>query len=450
MERAWHRIGRGVLGVLAVGIVASAPVAPAGATECLFDDEASLLASLELASDGLCQPEDAGAPYQVLNVDFAGKGALVIELTAPLLIPKGSGTISEVHINIDGVEKYLVLKPKSGSEAKFKSGCAVTIQHPGTTITSTKLTGFPGDGICVDADDVWLWDVWVHKTSGMGIRIDADAANTKLERNRLGVTGKGGIEVASGAHHVITKLHVFGPPSAVLHSSDSALAAPVLKGTEYTPTGVRATATAADTPEAVELYFYSKSQNEGFIPAPSADWSCHWTGTAVACDFHHVKWREREIVMMVTTAAGTSKALGPVLLSDGKAGTHPKQDPPPDDVVPPDPNLTPDGKGSDTDDGDADGFADVLDTCPTDFNPSQLDSDGDGLGDACDDAMSFPECVQHTLLGLESCCPEGQAFSFERETCVPEAEISAPLPNKQLAGSPADDSGGGGCSLILR
>lgn len=440
-----------MLGVMAACAISTTQAAPPGSAECLFDDEASLLASLELASYGLCQPEDAGAPYQVLNIDFAGKGALVIELTAPLLIPKGSNTINEVHINIDGVETYLVLKPKSGYESKFKNTCAVTIEHPGTTITSTKLTGFPGDGICVAADKVWLWDVWVHKTAGIGIRIDTDATNTKLERNRLSVTGKGGIEVASGAHHVITQLHVFGAPSAVLHSSDPALAAPLLTGTEYTQAGVRVTATAADEPEAVELYFYTKSQYEGFLPAPSADWSCNWTGTAVACDFHHVKWREREVVMLVTTAAGTGKALGPVLLADGKTGTNPKQDPPPDDVVPPDPDLTPDGKGSDTDDGDADGFADVLDTCPDNFNPSQLDSDGDGLGDACDDAMSFPECVQHTLLGLESCCPEGQAFSFERETCVPEAELTTPLPSKQLAGTPADGSGGGGgCTLILR
>ncbi|MCK6554578.1 thrombospondin type 3 repeat-containing protein [Candidatus Binatia bacterium] len=35
-------------------------------------------------------------------------------------------------------------------------------------------------------------------------------------------------------------------------------------------------------------------------------------------------------------------------------------------------------------DGDDDGVPDGLDNCPNDANPSQLDSDGDSLGDACD------------------------------------------------------------------
>ena len=37
------------------------------------------------------------------------------------------------------------------------------------------------------------------------------------------------------------------------------------------------------------------------------------------------------------------------------------------------------------DDADLDGFADSLDNCPLDFNPNQLDSDGDTIGDVCDD-----------------------------------------------------------------
>ena len=35
-------------------------------------------------------------------------------------------------------------------------------------------------------------------------------------------------------------------------------------------------------------------------------------------------------------------------------------------------------------DGDGDGFYDYEDNCPDDYNPSQADSDGDGLGNACD------------------------------------------------------------------
>lgn len=35
-------------------------------------------------------------------------------------------------------------------------------------------------------------------------------------------------------------------------------------------------------------------------------------------------------------------------------------------------------------DQDADGVADSQDNCPTNYNPSQVDCDGDGIGDACD------------------------------------------------------------------
>jgi uncharacterized repeat protein (TIGR01451 family) len=38
-------------------------------------------------------------------------------------------------------------------------------------------------------------------------------------------------------------------------------------------------------------------------------------------------------------------------------------------------------------DGDADAVADATDNCPEDYNPEQADADGDGVGDACEEAV---------------------------------------------------------------
>ena len=48
-------------------------------------------------------------------------------------------------------------------------------------------------------------------------------------------------------------------------------------------------------------------------------------------------------------------------------------------------------------DCDEDGTEDNVDNCPGLYNPSQEDSDGDGLGDECDDCHNFPGDVNDDL-----------------------------------------------------
>ncbi|RLB58159.1 MAG: hypothetical protein DRI34_05685, partial [Deltaproteobacteria bacterium] len=58
------------------------------------------------------------------------------------------------------------------------------------------------------------------------------------------------------------------------------------------------------------------------------------------------------------------------------------------DNCPADPGKTEPGAcgcGVADSDGDGDGVADCNDNCPADVNPGQTDSDSDGQGDVCDD-----------------------------------------------------------------
>jgi uncharacterized repeat protein (TIGR01451 family)/fimbrial isopeptide formation D2 family protein len=61
----------------------------------------------------------------------------------------------------------------------------------------------------------------------------------------------------------------------------------------------------------------------------------------------------------------------------------------------------PDCEGTDS---DGDGFADACDNCPTKHNPDQLDTDGDGIGNACD-----PDCE-----GTDS---DGDGFADACDNC---------------------------------
>jgi hypothetical protein len=65
-------------------------------------------------------------------------------------------------------------------------------------------------------------------------------------------------------------------------------------------------------------------------------------------------------------------------------------------------------------DGDSDGIADAIDNCPSDYNPDQTDTDGDGLGDVCDpddDSDAFDDSVESYLsTDPLDACPDGPSY----------------------------------------
>ncbi len=69
-------------------------------------------------------------------------------------------------------------------------------------------------------------------------------------------------------------------------------------------------------------------------------------------------------------------------------------------------------------DGDGDTVLDTIDNCPVDANADQLDSDGDGIGDACDATPNGDGVVSADILPSRTSCtsPCTVVFSAERTT----------------------------------
>jgi hypothetical protein len=85
-------------------------------------------------------------------------------------------------------------------------------------------------------------------------------------------------------------------------------------------------------------------------------------------------------------------------------------------------------------DGDGDGVRDLDDNCPTVVNPDQADSDGDGLGDACDPTPRGEDVDGDLRAALDDRCPT--VWAATADGC-PAPVPPAPGPPSTPAPSPA-------------
>jgi hypothetical protein len=84
-------------------------------------------------------------------------------------------------------------------------------------------------------------------------------------------------------------------------------------------------------------------------------------------------------------------------------------------------------------DGDNDGVCDLDDDCPTQSDPSQVDTDGDGIGDACDPCNNYPPQVYATKAKITiqklATPPGDDKFKFSGYIQVTDTPFIDPLNN---------------------